>query len=477
MSWSHIANRGTAQNKTASRTLAIPVSGTVAVGRLLVVWSAWDNHQGAPYPTSLSFDIELMNKVTDTKGNIYMQLACLQHVGGGDGVRGALYVSKITTQLTTSDTVTIWSKDDGTTSSDIVAKCASMHEFSSTLTGWARYFSWDHDLWRTADGDVPDLVVTGVQSQGYLVLHMLAVEGPNTDAYTWDADYTQITGTGTTGGVDDSNVHIRGGWRIATFTSDTIAITSTTADRDLTHIMILLSEVDIPSADLTFPQFGVLDDFNRANEDPLASKWWFKDEGGGGWGAVPGGITNSSMKIVTNQVVKVATHADSYGKYFWNDDIPCMYGEVWATLSGVPDNVIGAGSPPTNPGRRGIGVGFQPEAQSGWEVALFREGKFQVDDALHFHFNGSFFRTHSYIGDLAVGMRIGMQMISARYFHTYIDKGSGWQWLVCHDTPDVFSYTQPFRATLRLGGKDAAVDNYGGGHPCFTPNIVRRPQR
>jgi len=483
MSFSHIANRGTVQNKTASRTLAITPSGTIAVGRLLVIWTAWDNNQGSPYPTTASFDIELMNKVTDTQGNIYIQLACQQHVGGADGVRGALYISKIRTQLTTSDTITIYSKDDGTGASDIVAKCASMHEFSMGTTGWCRYFDWDWDNWTTAQGDVPDLSVSTLDSQQYLILHMLAVEGPNTDNYTWDGDYTQITGTGTTGGAADENVHIRGGWRIATVTSDTIAITSTTADRDLTHSMILIAEVDIPSGALTFPQFSIRDAFDRANENPLGftpGNFWLYDSGGGGWGGANPAVANATFKIVSNQVLPVLNNDDDYGFYYWNDDIPCLYGEVWATLATIPSNDIHNQSipfPPTNPGRRGVGVSFIPAGVAGYESSLFRVGKFQVADSCHFEFPGSFFRTQCWPGrDLVNGMRIGTQMIAHRYLHTYLDEnqGNGWEWLMCHDVAGIYGYNRPFRAALRMGGLNTAVDDFGGGHPCFQPDIIRR---
>jgi hypothetical protein len=474
MSWTHYGNLGTAQNKASSATLTLTPTATIAVGRLLIIWTAWDSHRGTPYPISYTADID-QTKVTDSQGNVYVQLTSSGAAEDGTHVRGGLFITKVRTQLTTSDTVTITSK------TAVVAKCASMHEFGSTLSGWARNSIFDHDpVWRTADGDVPDLVLSGLTSQAYLLLHMLAVEGPDTDAYTWDADYTQITGTGTTGGADAENVHIRGGFRIATLTSDTVAITSDTADRDLTQTLIPLCEVDIPAL---FPEYTILDNANRADENPLSfGGWWLKSAAGGGLGNVPGGITNADLKVLSNEFKVAHSHIDSYGKYYWQDDIPCGYAEAWATLSTNPSASIaaqGGGLPDTNPGVRGIGIGLGGgEGIVPWAVHLKRLGKFQVDDLLWAHTPVSGFRTMAFIGAMAAGMKIGIQMQVGRYFHTWIDQngGNGWEWLVAHDfgAPTI---DHPFRPILWVSGTEAAADDFGGGHRCFPGDIIRRSNR
>lgn len=73
-----------------------------------------------------------------------------------------------------------------------------------------------------------------------LFLHVLGAEGANTDAYTWDADYTQFDGNGTTGAGAASNIHVRGGFRIANLATDTVDVTSTTGDRDYAQVMAIL---------------------------------------------------------------------------------------------------------------------------------------------------------------------------------------------------------------------------------------------
>lgn len=497
MSWSHISNRGTVQNKTASTTLTLTFTGTVAVGRFLVLWSAWDDHPGAPFPFGgggTNHDAEYMNRVVDTQGNYWTQVCQIGHQGTATGVRLAMYVCQVKTQLTTSDSVTIHSLPDqfrgsAAGANDIVAKCASVHEFSKATTGWSRRFAWDHDTIVTANGDLPDLVLGSgsLPNEQHLLLYGIAAEGPNTDAYTFDADYTSITATGTTGGADTDNVHVRGGWRIATLTTETVAHSSNTADRDAAQWLMALGEVDIPSGGLTFPQFELLDDFNRADQNPLgAPGWWFDDGVGGGWSVAGGNTVDGGLKIVGNEVVKVHSHDDSYDRVFWNDDIPCRYAEVWATLSGVPSNdsqTQGVPLPPTNYGRRGMGVCIERPFDVGpdfrYEAAWFRSGKFQGWDIHHFHFPGQFFRTQTYIGDMAEGHKIGLQCIDGKWFHSYIDVGSGWEWLHCHDVRngsggEIYQWPSPARIGLRMGGKDCAVDDFGGGNDCFRPDTIRR---
>jgi hypothetical protein len=477
MAWTHYGNRGTAQNKTSSATLAITPTATIAVGRLLIIWTAWDSHRGTPYPISATSSIG-QTKVTDSQGNIYVQLTSQGAAEDGTHVRAGLFISRIRTQLTTSDTVTITSK------TAVDAKSASMHEFGSTLTGWvfnSQGQDSDH-VWRTANGDVPDLVLASMVSQSYLLLHLLAVEGPDTDAYTWDGDYTQITGTGTTGGADDENVHIRGSYRIATLTGDTLSITSDTADRDLSQGLFSLAEVDIPSGSKTFPEYGLLDDANRADENPLSfGGMWLKSSGG--LGVVPGGIQDADLKVLSNEFKVAHSHIDSYGKYFWQDDIPCAYSEAWATLSANPSASIEGQTPPTpdtNPGVRGIGVGIgKPDGFSGSDltaaVNLMRLGKFQVDDLLWFRNPSSGGILMAFVGAMAAGMRIGVQQIAGRYYHAYIDQnlGNGWEWLMCIDWGNS-PLTRPQRPILWVSGTEAAADNFGGGHRCFGPKIIRR---
>ena len=129
------------------------------------------------------------------------------------GALGHIYASQLRYPLTTSDTITVESgnHDPGNT----WAKAMSVEEFDlgtgkrsclpSTAGAVARTAAADPpSIGRTVDGPVKEV----------LYLHALAAEGPNTDAYTWDSNYTQIAGDGTTGGADDFDMHIRGGYRI-----------------------------------------------------------------------------------------------------------------------------------------------------------------------------------------------------------------------------------------------------------------------
>lgn len=95
----------------------------------------------------------------------------------------------------------------------------------------------------TDGADPASLTLSGLSSREYLFIHALGAEGPGTDAYTWDAGWTEITGiSGTTGGSASSNIHLRVGYKIATATSATVDVTSTTSDRDYAQVIVAFKE-------------------------------------------------------------------------------------------------------------------------------------------------------------------------------------------------------------------------------------------
>ena len=260
MAFNYVADRGTANSKTADTTLALTPTGTLPVGALAVVYVASDPSGDITPPGSTN----PRWKVTDSVGNVWVTLG-MHCQNSGDEAGAGIFVCQLTTALTTSDTVTLTSKHTMT------AKAMSLVEFS---IGEGK--KWCVQVAPTVSNntasDPASLTHTpGASGIEYLWLHALAGEGPNTDAYTWDADYTEITGDGTTGGSADTNMHVRGGWRIASTTADTVDVTSDTADRDYAQVLIAVREVDYDSE---FPTIApVLDDFDRANEDPLGAIW------------------------------------------------------------------------------------------------------------------------------------------------------------------------------------------------------------
>jgi hypothetical protein len=342
--------RGTANEKTSDRSISVTLTGSVSAGELLAVWVAFDNDG-----SSLgAFNVNVT--LADSQGNVYSQLYSQAGTSGiGDGVHGGLYITQVANALTTSDTVT------ATYNRNVVAKAISLHRFTiGSGKKWAIVnFQPGNVVSNGADPGAVSIPAT-ITSKTYLLLHLLAAEGPNTDGYTWDGDHTQIAGDGTTGGADDSNTHIRGGYRIATLTDDTVDVASTTADRDYVQGLVALTEVDFDS---TFPNptLSQLDDFNRANENPLfgAGKW--RTDATFGAAAAPGADPTGLLQLTGNEAaVADLTHVDNGGGQYWDtqfantDDM-----DVSATIADIPSDESVAQPvplPPTNIGTRGVGV-------------------------------------------------------------------------------------------------------------------------
>jgi hypothetical protein len=245
VAFSAVGSLGTNSSKTVGTTLAITCARSVAAGRILVVWAMWDTGS------------TLHPNITDSKGNIYTMIGWNSH--GSVGLT-ALYACQVQVALTNTDTITL-------TGSNLAAKAMSVEEYagSGVPVRWARILQCATNV--NLGSDPSSISLSSLDSQEYLLLHLLGAEAPSTDAYTWDADYTQITQAGTTGGVADTNVTILGGYRIATLTDDTVDVTSDTADRDYLQMFTALCEcTPYP----TFPNTPLLDDFNRADEDPLS---------------------------------------------------------------------------------------------------------------------------------------------------------------------------------------------------------------
>lgn len=263
MGWSSAGALGNAQNKAASSTVAFTCSQAVAAGQLVAIWTAWDAH-GPSGGIGAGKTVSTRHSVTDSQGNIYVCLFARED-STTSRPTGAIFVSLVRNALAIGDTITC------TYANAVpVAKAIAGHVFNADAgmfwladdVGPAQVFS--------SAVDPPSLTMSGLDSQEYLWLHVLGNKGPGTDAYTWDAAWTQITGDGTTGGLDTSNCQVAGGYKIATATSETVDVTSDTADRVYVQGMVAIAQAPLP----TFPTTPILDDFNRADENPLDNGTW-----------------------------------------------------------------------------------------------------------------------------------------------------------------------------------------------------------
>jgi hypothetical protein len=181
--------------------------------------------------------------------------------------------------------------------------------------------------------DPNPLTILGLEAEReYLLLHVLGTEGPNTDTYTWDSDYTAITGSGTTGhgiGPPTGDVHVRGGFRIASgLTSDTVDIASA-IDRDNDQALVALTAIELDDDYAGFANTALIDDFNRANEDPLDGGIWEYPP------TVHPQFGTKWLAVVSNQCAE-GSGSDGGSQYvdetFLTED---NYGEfeVWLTLA------------------------------------------------------------------------------------------------------------------------------------------------
>ena len=457
---------GTATSKTAGTQLAVALSAGASVGDVVAVWVAWDNETATAAETGPS---RAQLACTDSQGNIYWGLSSVQQSGSSTHTSCAIFLCRVRTALTTSDTITL----DNLNS--LTAKAASAHKFTMDSTKrWACATQIVSLV--TSAADPGSLSLSGLVSKPYLLLHGLAGEGPTTDAYTWDADYTQIAGAGTTGGTDDSNQHIRGGYRIATLTSDTVDVASTTADRDYVQVFCALVEADYDS---TFPVNPVLDDFNRANETPIGGDWnptCSSDPDDPGVGT-PGGL----LKIVSNEAAVDGSGLNEHGGQWWDYFIDAADAEVFCTIATLPSGT------PTNQGARGAGVQIHGSgcgssgapARSGQAMKWERQGSLTAPvDKIRLGTLTTFTIGSPLINawrNNVAGNKIGLQR-KGHILNAWINEGSGWQWIGALDYQINASFLTGFdKLGLEMTGSEVRADDFGGGPVAdFVPQIIRR---
>jgi hypothetical protein len=262
MALASLGSLGGTSAKAAGATLAFSPSQGIAAGNLVVVWAGWasdyffgpDDRQNAQL------------KIGDDAGNVYCSPWCWYPAGGTPNL-AALYLCLLEHAITTGTVITLTHRNN-----TLVPKACSAWAFSTS----GPTFRWAVVNGQLAGGgssgiDPPAVTISALPSQEYLLLHSFTAEAPSTDAYTWDADYTRIDTFGTTGGAASSNITALGGWRIATLTTDTVDIQSDTADRAYDQALGALCEV---AYNPLFPSTPTLDNFHRADVEPLPSPPW-----------------------------------------------------------------------------------------------------------------------------------------------------------------------------------------------------------
>lgn len=233
----YVGQIATGGNATANQsTLALTTTAEAAVGSVLFLLAGTDN-----VVTVDGDNTDGVYHVEDTASNIWYRVRAqnANEAGSQTATCCTLYVCTITSTLASGGTITL-SLGGNATQND--AQCAIVEKFSVTsghtvvclgVTGLS-----------TIAGDPAAITLSGMPSVSALWIHGFSAEARQTDSYTWDADYTQFTlAAGDSGGAATSQ-SITGGYRLQTATSDTVDVTSTTADRDYAQLLACFLVVD-----------------------------------------------------------------------------------------------------------------------------------------------------------------------------------------------------------------------------------------
>lgn len=326
MAFADAGGLGTANSNTSGTTLVITTTQTANVGDLIVVGSAWDNTSTGDTDRSEHL------KVTDSAGNVYTIVKSVENAqaAAAAGAHALLAICVVKTQLSSGGTITVTSD----TSRTAKAASANLFTISSSEVAVADCEIGLHDAADPGALTLPTSFTT-LRSREYLEIYVLAAEGPNTDAYTWDSNQTQMTDDGSAG-----SMHLRWSYRIATLTTDTVDVTSTTADRDYAAIFAALFEYE----PFGFPQTSTLDTFTRANEDPVS--------GGGNWettaAANPLALISNAVGDNTANVVEMSNWTATF-----TDDTECGITHTQRNTA------IGAGP--------GLILGVQDQGSNNWD--------------------------------------------------------------------------------------------------------------
>lgn len=451
MAFASVGSRGSMNEKSVNQTGVISPSATVSAGNLLGVWVAWQSH----YFFGPDGSQNLHHGCIDSVGNIYNTLVSW-YTPGGAGTYIGLFMTEVTTAITTSDTITVTFFGTGGQT-----KAISLWEFSKDPTKRWAYVRDQSNGAGAFPGDPPSVTLSSLPSgKEYLLLHVLGSQGPNTDSFTWDSDYTQITGDGTTGGADSSNITLRGGFRIATLTTDTVDVTSDTADRNCDNAIMAICEVEGEG----FPRASVVDNFNRADEDPLDNGTWDTTK-------TPG-FGTAKLKVATNVVAMSSGTGE--GSQQWIDEATgheAACAEVFATLStrGAM-NLYWLGT-----GDGGLAtldalcVGSNPESATNVGSRMYQGDAGNQGNIASGVVISSWF-------DMQSGDKVGGQWISP-VLHLWLDDGSGWRWVSAdYRTSAPTIRDQGFFAMSTQGDTATRIDDFGFGFGCLRAQqqIIRR---
>lgn len=215
-----ITARGSAVSNANGTTLSVNPSANIVVGKVLLVASASDNNQTTDGVSSF-------HTVSDSKGNEWFKINEYTETDGAadDGVTVSLWGSIITTQINTTDTVTL------TLGAAKTDKIITLTE--ATIATAKRLVLEQVGIGQ----NVVSATVSSLPSREYLLMANFGAEGED-NSKTPSTNFTELFDLiSATQGVLDVNIAIHVQYRVATLTSQTASI----ADWTFTNAMSTLS--------------------------------------------------------------------------------------------------------------------------------------------------------------------------------------------------------------------------------------------
>jgi hypothetical protein len=203
----------TAEESVSDITLAFSPTAAVPVDKLAVILAVWDNVNGD------NADDTAILSVGDTKSNVWATAAECQYSAGValDGVLVGVYFSQITTQIETTDTLTITSIANGT------AKGATLVTFNRDTTETVVVAGKGYQ--RVAASAEYTAAVSGLTEEEHLWIGVNGMEAAQSNVNNSDSTFTLITqGAGAAFGTDaggGAGVGARAAYKIAVGTAET----------------------------------------------------------------------------------------------------------------------------------------------------------------------------------------------------------------------------------------------------------------
>lgn len=232
MALAFVALRGTAQLKSASSTLSVAPTGTIAAGRIVVATCISDN-------TSTTDGATSEHTVTDTKGNIWTkgQEQCESGGAASAGITISKWVSFASAELSTIDSVIL------TLTASHLSKALGIEEWSLSAGATLSIAGAAGLAGSTSASPAVSLIGLSADAE-YAFLAVAGREGGAgpPGGLGNDADYISVFQTGTTGGSGATNVDLKSAYRIATLSADTFGVSN--AGGECALALVAIKEVD-----------------------------------------------------------------------------------------------------------------------------------------------------------------------------------------------------------------------------------------